>query len=176
MSKLQAKYVLHQKPNIMLMKLRMYLQKYKLILYLVQGVLDKIRGVDTDFQPWILQWQTCPDLQLKSDKFVTVKFRVENQCPLPQFYIGLPAWSYRFKCSSVWVNYLSPFVMYLPSDAIYKGKILLFSEVSSWSFGSCLLHTDDQRNPKVHTSRIQEQAMSPSKQEHGHDTIPHGVS
>ena len=48
-----------------------------------QGVLDKIRGVDTDFQPWTLQEQTCPDLQVKPDKFVTVKFRVENQCPLP---------------------------------------------------------------------------------------------
>ena len=52
-----------------------------------QGVLDKIRGVDTYFQ----QKQTCPDLQVKPDKFVTAKFRVENQCPLPQLYIGLPA-------------------------------------------------------------------------------------
>ena len=46
-------------------------------------MLDKIRGVDTDFQPWILQQQTCPDLQVKPDKFVTVKFWVENECPLP---------------------------------------------------------------------------------------------
>ena len=48
-----------------------------------QGALDKIGGVGPDFQPWILQQQTCPDLQVKPGKFVTVKFRVENQCPLP---------------------------------------------------------------------------------------------
>ena len=50
---------------------------------LSQGVLDKIRGVDTDFQPWILQQQTCPDLQVKPGKFVAVKFRVETELPLP---------------------------------------------------------------------------------------------